>query len=101
MPDVYSIHRDIDLWEPEYVDLFIPERHSVKRDRAPFVAFGIGPRNCVGMRFALMELKLCLTHLLYTYNILLGEKLNQGMTLREGNVITPEAIYVKLEKRLK
>jgi hypothetical protein len=42
-----------------------------------------------------------LAHLLYTYNILPGEELNQGMTQREANVTTPDAIYVRLEKRSK
>jgi cytochrome P450 len=99
IPDIYSIHRNADLWGPEDVNLFIPERHSVKRHPAAYMAFSIGPRNCIGMRFALMELKMSLAHLLHAYDILPGEKLSQGMTLQETNVITPEAIYVRLKER--
>ncbi|CAF1280846.1 unnamed protein product [Rotaria sordida] len=101
MPDVHSVHHNIDLWGPEDVNRFIPERHAVKRHPAALIAFGIGPRNCIGMRFALMALKMSLTYLLHTYNILPGEKIHQGMTLRETNVTEPEAINVRLEKRLK
>ncbi|CAF1266976.1 unnamed protein product [Rotaria sordida] len=101
MPDVHSVHHNIDLWGPEDVNRFIPERHAVKRHPAALIAFGIGPRNCIGMRFALMALKMSLTYLLHTYNILPGEKIYQGMTLRETNVTEPEAINVRLEKRLK
>ncbi|CAF3835934.1 unnamed protein product [Rotaria sordida] len=101
MPDVHSVHHNIDLWGPEDVNRFIPERHAVKRHPAALIAFGIGPRNCIGMRFALMALKMSLTYLLHTYNILPGEKIPQGMTLRETNVTEPKAINVRLEKRLK
>ncbi|CAF4289550.1 unnamed protein product, partial [Rotaria sordida] len=86
VPDVHSIHHNIDLWGPEDVNHFIPERHAVKRHPAALIAFGIGPRNCIGMRFALIALKMSLTYLLHTYNILPGEKIHQGMTLRETNV---------------
>lgn len=99
LPDAYAISRNADLWGPKDPNLFVPERHLVKRHPAAFITFGIGPRNCVGMRLALMELKLLLVHLLHQYTVLPGEKLEQGMTLHETNVISPEAIFIKLEKR--
>ncbi|CAF4781921.1 unnamed protein product [Rotaria sp. Silwood1] len=100
MPDIYSLHHNIELWGPEDVNLFIPERHAIQRHPAAFLSFGVGPRNCVGMRFAVMALKMSLAGLLHTYNILPGEKIRQGMVLRETNVVAPEAINVRLEKRL-
>jgi cytochrome P450 len=97
--DVHTIHYNIDLWGPEDPTLFVPERHTVKRHPAAYLPFGVGPRNCVGMRFALMELKMCLACLVHTYTILPGEKLDQGMTRRKTPIIAPQAIYIKLEKR--
>jgi cytochrome P450 len=99
LADVYTVHYNIDLWGPEDPNLFIPERHAAKRHPAAYMGFGVGPRNCVGMRFALMELKMCLTRLLHTYNILPGEKIEKGIIRQEKFVIKPEAIYVRLEKR--
>ncbi|CAF1188947.1 unnamed protein product [Adineta steineri] len=57
---VYPIHHDSEVWpEPEK---FIPERflpaEKAKRHPMAFLSFGEGPRNCIGMRFALVEAKL-------------------------------------------
>ncbi|CAF4681721.1 unnamed protein product, partial [Rotaria sp. Silwood2] len=79
LADVHAIHYSTDLWGPEDPNLFIPERHAVKRHPLAYMGFGVGPRNCVGMRFALMELKLCLARLLHIYNILPGENIEKGM----------------------
>lgn len=52
--------------DPQYYpnpDAFDPELHfnpSAKAERSPysFLAFGQGPRNCIGMRFALLQVRL-------------------------------------------
>ncbi|CAF2055891.1 unnamed protein product [Rotaria magnacalcarata] len=97
-PDIFSIHYNPDLWGPEDPNLFIPERHLVKRHPIAWMPFGVGPRNCVGMRFALMELKMCLIELLQQYRILPSDRTEEGFQRREKIVIQPSAIYVKLEK---
>jgi cytochrome P450 len=66
-----------------------------------FMAFGQGPRNCVGSRFALMQIKLCLTRILQQYYILPSEKTEKEFIIRETLVIIPNSIYIKLEKRKK
>ncbi|CAF0791603.1 unnamed protein product [Rotaria sordida] len=98
-PDVFTIHYNPDLWGPEDPNIFYPERHTVKRHPVAWMPFGIGPRNCVGMRFALMELKLCLIQLLCQYRILPSDKTEEGFKQEETVVIQPNAIFVKLEKR--
>ncbi|PSN49030.1 hypothetical protein C0J52_09647 [Blattella germanica] len=68
---IYAIHRD-----PEYFpnpDTFDPERfsdenkHNIKP--STFFPFGIGPRICIGSRFALMESKIALVKLLHKFNL--------------------------------
>ncbi|GIY50883.1 cytochrome P450 3A24 [Caerostris extrusa] len=66
----YHLHRDPELWGPDANEFkperFAPENKSKIHPMA-FQAFGQGPRNCVGMRFALMEAKLALARLLSKY----------------------------------
>ena len=63
------IHHDPDYWsEP---DKFLPERFlpENKTDHHPYAhfPFALGPRNCIGYRFALMEIKQCLFNVLKKY----------------------------------
>ena len=62
---------------------FYPEPHKFNPDRFmpenrdklipyTYLPFGGGPRNCIGLRFALMEIKLCITQLLYRYKFVPG-----------------------------
>uniref|UniRef100_A0A158P6Q1 Cytochrome P450 n=1 Tax=Angiostrongylus cantonensis TaxID=6313 RepID=A0A158P6Q1_ANGCA len=68
--DTFSIHYDHNLWG-EDADKFCPERWLKPSERplAAFLSFGIGPRQCIGMRLALMEEKLVLAHLLKRFDI--------------------------------
>ena len=66
---IYALHHDPDIYpNPEE---FQPERFSEenkkKRDNEAYIPFGAGPRNCIGMRFALMEIKLIMATILSKY----------------------------------
>ncbi|CAF3943139.1 unnamed protein product [Rotaria sp. Silwood1] len=68
--DIYSIHYDRELWGPEDPYVFFPERHETKRHPMAYLPFGAGPRQCIGMRFALIEMKMLLVRMLREYSIL-------------------------------
>ena len=46
--DHMAIHFDPDLWGPIDPNVFDPSRHNQKRDPHSFLAFGCGPRICLG-----------------------------------------------------
>jgi cytochrome P450 family 3 subfamily A len=62
---IKAVHRDLDNFQNP--DDFEPERflpqnkHKIKT--GTYLTFADGPRNCIGMRFALLEMKLCLAKL--------------------------------------
>ncbi|EDO36022.1 predicted protein, partial [Nematostella vectensis] len=71
MIPVYAIHRDPEVW-PES-EKFQPERFTAeaKQARHPYahLPFGGGPRNCIGMRFALLEVTMALVYILRHYRL--------------------------------
>uniref|UniRef100_A0A8B9GUC0 unspecific monooxygenase n=1 Tax=Astyanax mexicanus TaxID=7994 RepID=A0A8B9GUC0_ASTMX len=73
---VFPLHRDPEYWpEP---DTFKPERFTKgnKENIDPFVymPFGSGPRNCIGMRFALVTIKLAIVEILQRFDVILSEE---------------------------
>jgi cytochrome P450 len=66
-----------------------------------WIPFGAGPRNCVGMRFALMEIKMVVVRLLKTYSLVgCGDKTHKSFeNLREYVVIAPENVIVRVQRR--
>lgn len=97
--DIYSIHFNQELWGPEDPYLFLPERHQQKRHPMAYMPFGAGPRHCLGMRFALIEMKILLIRMLREYDILPGEQLEEKFIIRDETTIAPDAVWIKLVKR--
>ena len=86
-------------------DKFDPENFSAenKSKRSPyaFLSFGQGPRNCIGMRFALLQMKLALVRILTNFKIetcsKTVEKLEIDPQSRSGQ--PKGGFWVKLERR--
>ncbi|GBN49660.1 Cytochrome P450 4C1 [Araneus ventricosus] len=67
----YFLHRDEEVFpNPEKFDpdRFSPEK-CLKIPELAYVPFGAGPRNCIGQRFALMEIKTLVSSILRNFTI--------------------------------
>ncbi|CAG2112716.1 unnamed protein product, partial [Medioppia subpectinata] len=99
---VYAIHRSEKYYsEPNEFrpDRWLPEN---KHKLVPYayVPFGTGPRNCLGMRFALMEVKLAVAHIVMHFRF---TKVPQTeIPIQFSNMtpmLTAKSITLGLEKR--
>lgn len=100
---VYALHRDPIYWPmPEHFD---PERFASKERiqaqvSGSYVPFGMGPRVCIGQRFALMETKSLFYHVLSEFRFEVCERTQQPLRLGSGVTAAPErGIWVRLERR--
>ncbi|XP_013395796.1 cytochrome P450 3A2-like [Lingula anatina] len=102
--DVYSIHMDPEHWGPPDPSLFCPERFTAeriaKRHPMAWLPFGAGPRNCIGMRFALMEAKMTLACLVKKFSVETCAETQIPLVHVARCTVQPEkAITVRLTRR--
>lgn len=98
--DIYSIHYDEQLYGPVSPLKFYPERFQDKRHPLAWIPFGAGPRNCIGMRFAMLEIKLAVVQILRQFTILPGKCTLSHFAEQERFVIGPKnGISVRLQRR--
>lgn len=99
----HGFHRDPNYFpEPNKFD---PERFNDdnKNDIIPYtyMPFGFGPRKCIGERFALMETKILLAHLLQNFVFKPSPKARKDIIFsKESFQVKPEdGFWMKLETR--
>uniref|UniRef100_U3B5P9 Cytochrome P450 3A n=1 Tax=Callithrix jacchus TaxID=9483 RepID=U3B5P9_CALJA len=98
----YALHHDPKYWtEPKE---FRPERFSKKNkdsiDPYIYTPFGTGPRNCIGMRFALMNMKLALIRVLQNFSFKPCKETQIPLKLGVQGILQAEKpIVLKVESR--
>ncbi|XP_058462588.1 cytochrome P450 9e2-like [Malaya genurostris] len=100
---IQALHRD-----PNYFpnpDVFDPERFGDMRKgnikAESYAPFGIGPRNCIGSRFALAEVKVILYYMLLNFSFEKTDRTEIPLKISKGlGDVTPEnGVYLKLLPR--
>ena len=97
------LHKDPRHWT--YPDTFYPEHWSPeeKSTRSPhaFQSFGQGPRACIGMRFAQLELKVALTILVKHLEFCPGSKTQTPLVLDPSEALgwVKGGLWAKVKRR--
>ncbi|XP_069676308.1 cytochrome P450 9e2-like [Periplaneta americana] len=100
---VFGLHRDPKYFpDPERFD---PERFSDenkhKINPSTYMPFGVGPRICIGNRFALMQTKLAVAYLLSRFNLKVTPKTPIPIIMEQKgfNMTVKGGFWLGLEKR--
>ncbi|XP_040430792.1 cytochrome P450 3A9-like [Cygnus olor] len=98
----YILHRNPEHWPN--AEEFRPERFSKENkdaiDPYTYLPFGAGPRNCIGMRFALLSLKVAIVALLQHFTFQTCKETLIPLKLSSQGLLTPEKpIILKLVPR--
>lgn len=95
----YVMHRDPDAWpDPEKFD---PERFrgpaKDTRHAFQYLPFGAGPRRCIGMRFALIEIKVVLVKILMKYKFERSPETKVPLDVHEGfTLMAKDGVLVRV-----
>jgi cytochrome P450 len=72
---IYALHRDPKYWNDP--NDFVPTRFEgewrKRINRYSFMPFGAGPRTCIGLSFALIEIQLILAYLIPRFEIVIPD----------------------------
>ncbi|XP_063698889.1 probable cytochrome P450 6g2 [Culicoides brevitarsis] len=84
----YAIQRDPKYFsEPEK---FNPDRFDAEKrnfNEYTYMPFGIGPRNCIGERFAMMQMRVAMAMLLNKFNVEMTANTPKSLNLDKTNIL--------------
>ncbi|GFQ63901.1 cytochrome P450 3A5 [Trichonephila clavata] len=102
MIPIYAMHYDPEFFQDP--ETFNPERfmegYELKHPQYAYLPFGAGPRNCLGMRFALLEIKMCLANLLRHFRLKPHSTTKIPLEYKKGTILlTVNHLPLLVEKR--
>ncbi|XP_055948406.1 cytochrome P450 3A41-like [Argiope bruennichi] len=98
---VEYIHHSEEFWEqPEEFnpDRFLPGS-AAKRQSCSYMAFGTGPRSCIGQRLVNITSKIILAKILHKFTVEPAESHEQMKSVVKVFTMVPEKVCVKLKPR--
>nr|UOU03276.1 cytochrome P450 3044B1 [Brachionus rubens] len=99
---LWALHHDPEVYPNP--DVFDPERFNEEnkktRDSNAYLPFGNGPRNCLGMRFALIEMKIVLANILSKFRFEKCEKTPEKIEIDSSGFARPKVpVILKVTNR--
>ena len=99
---IYAIHHNPEFWsDPEE---FKPERFSPENKSkivpGSYLPFGDGPRNCIGKRLAMLEVKLALVKILLNVELVVTKETEIPLQLKCGTTLAPaNGVFLSSRRR--
>ena len=111
-----TVQKDDSLWinvmalhfDPKHYEnpnVFDPEHFSkeakAKRHQYAFMPFGLGPRGCIGMRFALLEAKLALANIVRKFVLKPSSKTTEPIVLdpKTAFAYPKDGLFINVQRR--
>lgn len=100
---IFSLHRDADNFSDP--DQFDPERFTADNRKKiksfTYLPFGAGPRNCIGSKFAILQVKILLFTILSKYRFKVSSKTQKPLQLSKSalSMDTECGIWLSLSLR--
>ena len=93
-PDIYP---NLEEWNP---DNFSKENRAT-RNPYSFMAFSLGPRNCLAMRFAFFEMKVAVSHILMQFRLEATSKTNRNAKIDPKAILggAKDGLWIKFVER--
>lgn len=97
----WALHRDPTYFDdPDEFrpDRFLPDNKD-RINQYAFVPFGLGPRACIGIRFAYESLKLLFVHLLHNFDVAVRDDTNLQYKPGQQIIVAFKPLYLDLVSR--
>ena len=99
--NIFGLHRNEEYWENPLK--FNPYRFMgdefQQRNPYCYIPFSAGPRNCIGQKFALLEVKICLYYVLKTFNLTSIQAENEIELCTDMITLSQNGVLIKFETR--